>query len=208
MTNSSKSYLHDNPTSGKEKDAQMSDEDRLANSGIGILISSSLYKLEHISDHHVRERRRSFRITNIFVGVVSALIFLIAVVNLYNIYYFYDETMSIINTTHDLNNTVIDIAANMNQITGSMLNINHHMASMEGVYVDVASMSDIMPLIQNNIADVGQDVAYFNRNMSAISGNMNVIDHHLKSMSGNVMHIEHNIQQIAEPMGKFNSILP
>ena len=44
--------------------------------------------------------------------------------------------------------------------------------------------------------------------MQKITGNMNVIDYHPKIMSANVMHIEHNIYQIAELMGKFNSILP
>jgi len=207
MANSSNPSSYEKVSSA-EGTNNINDEDRLANSGIGILVSSSLYKLEHISDHHVKERRRSFRITNIFVGIISALIFLIAVVNLYNIYYFYDETMNIINMTSNLNQTVMDISANMNQITTSMQKVNQHMNSMEGVYEDVASMSAVLPLMQNNMSAIGVDVAYFNQNMDIISGNMNVIDYHLKNMSTNVRHIEHNIWQISEPMGKFNSVLP
>lgn len=203
MTDNSKSNSSNAHTSGKSKE-----EDSLINSGIGILVSSSLYKLEHISDLHVKERRRHFRITNIFVWIVSVLIFLIAVFNLYNIYYFYDETMEIIDTIHGLDNTVNDIGQTMKQITLSMSKFNNSMESMEGVYSDVASMSEVMPLMQSNMSDAGVDISYLNQNMSAISMDMNVIDYHLKSMLGNVMHIEQNIHQIAKPMGKFNSILP
>lgn len=63
---------------------------------LGDQISSSLYKLEHISDHHVKERRNHFRSTNNFVAIISALILIIAGLNLYNLYYFYDDTMEII----------------------------------------------------------------------------------------------------------------
>ena len=69
-------------------------------------------------------------------------------------------------------------------------------------------MSEVIPMMQSHIGDVSKDVQHINQQMSGVSRNMNVLDYHLKSMSGNVMNIEHNIHQIAEPMGKLNSILP
>ena len=80
--------------------------DSLKESDLGILVSSTLHKLETISDHHVKERRKNFRITNVLVFIVSALLLIIGVINMYYLYGFYQSTMRIINTVHELDSTV------------------------------------------------------------------------------------------------------
>ncbi len=182
--------------------------DALRDQKIGSIVSSSLYKLEHISNHHVKERRKSYRITNLFVITVAIFILMIAVANLYNLHGFYNETIVIVDTVNSLDSTVETISSSMISVTASMEKINRHVKDMEGVYLDVSAISGVMPLMQNNMALVGGDMGSINNGMDGINKNMNAIDFHLKSMSSNVSRIRYNIRQISEPMGKFNSMLP
>ena len=196
------------PNNSSEPENQKIKTENLKDSDLGLLVSSTLHKLEHISDHHVKERRHHFRITNIYVGIISALILIIAVFNLYYIYDFYKETMNIINTIHALDDTVKIISDDMVQVTSTMAKFKSHMGNMQGIYADVSSMSDVMPLMENNMSGVKTDMGHLNQNMQEISSDMSMIDFHLKNMSGNVTHMEKNIHDMARPMGKFNSILP
>jgi len=195
-------------TDNLEQKPNLEEMDNLKNTELGFLVSSCLYRLEHISDHHVKERRRHFRITNIIVAIISAFILIIAVFNLYYIYDFYKETMNIVTTIHDLDDTVKVISLSMDQVTVSMGNMKNDMTYMQGVYVDVSAMSDTMPLMQDNMAILRVDMGAMNQSMQQISTDMYAIDYHLKSMSGNVTQMEHNIYDMARPMGKFNDILP
>lgn len=177
-------------------------------SDLGEQISSSLYKLEHISDHHVKERRHHFRMTNIFVGIMTGLILMIAGLNLYNLYYFYGDTMVIIDSVNGLDSTVVDISKNMENVALTMKKINVHMAYMDAMYSDIGSMSKTMPLMQQNMFSVGYNMGELNNTMGAINGDMEVIDHHVKNMSSHVGNMRHNVHQMARPMGKFNQFFP
>lgn len=183
-------------------------DDVLIDQKLGALITSSLYKLEYISNHHVKERRRNFRITNIFVMVISALIFIIAVANLYNLNGFYNETTAIVDTVIKLDSTVEVISENMNSIAGSMKKIDRNMEHMEGIYTDIHSISGILPSMQGNMALVGNDMGSVNPGMKGMNENMSAVGFHLNNMSINVSRIRYSVHQMAEPMGKFNSILP
>ena len=201
----------DKPHSASDSSESSKDSesiDQLVNTELGSLISSSLYKLEHISNHHVKERRRHFRITNIFVMVFSTLILIIAAFNLYYIYDFYDETRNIVKTVSDLDHTVKNISVSMVKVTGSMAQFKEHMDSLEGIHADVSSMSNTMPLMQSNMAIIETDMGKLNQNMTGISADMTMIDNNLRGMSGNVSNMGHNIYEMSKPAGKFNTILP
>lgn len=182
--------------------------DKLKDTDLGLLISSCLYKLEHISDHHVQERRRNFRVTNLIVGVISAFILIIAVFNLYYIYDFYMETMKIVNNIHDLDDTVKIISSDMQVITQSMTEFNKHMSSMQGITQDVQAMSGQLPLMQQSLGGIYGDMSALNRSMGQINQSMLSIDNDLKHMSGNVGQMGRSIYEMSVPMSKFNSVLP
>ncbi len=197
MTEHSKTENLDGKDNGNFKDSDLADQ-----------ISSSLHKLEFISDHHVKERRNHFRKTNVFVFVISGLILVIAVLNLYNMYYFYNDSMAIINTVNQLDHTVDDISANMVSISSSMKGINTHMEYMDDVYYDVSSMSDTMPSMRISMSDMGENMGNLNDTIGTINGDMTVINYHLKSMSSNVTGMEYNVHQMSRPIGKFNQFFP
>ena len=182
--------------------------DALSEQKIGALISSCLYKLEYISDHHVKERRRHFRITNIFIVIVSALILIIAASNLYNLLDFYDETNLILNSVNNLDKTVENVSTSMKSITVSMGKINAHMTHMEGVYQDISSIGEVLPLMQENMVYIGKDMGGLNQNMHGITKDMGAIDHHISNMSGNVSGIRYNVKQMSDLAGPFNSMMP
>jgi|GEM_PF-3115837 len=197
-----------NNSDNQKKHKPVDEFDNLKNTELGLLVSSCLFRLEHISDHHVKERRRHFRVTNMIVAIISSLILIIAVFNLYYIYDFYKETMHIIQNIHDLDDTVKIISVSMDQVTTSMGNMKDDMNHLQGVYGDVSSMSGTMPTMQENMSALTSDMVHLNQSMHHISSDMQVIDFHLKSMSGNVTQMEHNIYDMARPMGKFNDVLP
>jgi GTP1/Obg family GTP-binding protein len=182
--------------------------DALQDSELGFLVSSTLHKLEHISDHHVTERRKGFRITNIMVIIVSILLFLIATINMYYLYYFYDDTIRIIKTTHSLDNTVLKITRSMKNMNENMAKFNKHMDSMPAVYENMASMSHLLPKMNSSMLSIKTDMQNMNHVMVFVNRDIQLIDFHLYSMTGKVRHIGGNMNQLAKPMGMFNGILP
>ncbi|MFK5893222.1 MAG: hypothetical protein QM504_08385 [Pseudomonadota bacterium] len=184
------------------------EQDALKNSQLGFLVSSTLHKLEHVSDHHVQERRKHFRVTNFFVFIVSALLMIIAIVNMFYLYGFYQNTLRIIKTTHALDNTVIDISKSMNKIKQSMGKFNTHMSSMEGVYSDVSSISSVMPDMQKSMSSFQSNMNKMNRVMEFVNRDIQLIDFHLKGMTNSVSNLGSDMYKIARPMGMFNGMLP
>jgi len=186
----------------------MAKQDALKDSELGFLVSSTLHKLEHISDHHVKERRKHFRITNLVVYIVSVLLLLIAVVNMFYLYDFYTNTIRIINTTHQLDKTVVVISSNMKKIEQNMDKYTKHMASMEDVYKDVSSISSVMPEMQNSMSTLQYSMSDMNKIMAFVNRDVQLIDFHLKGMTNKVSNLGIDMYKIARPMGKFNGMLP
>jgi len=184
------------------------EQDALKNSQLGFLVSSTLHKLEHISDHHVKERRKHFRITNFIVYIVSALLVIIGIINMFYLYDFYNNTMRIITTTHALDETVITITNNMNQMDHTMSKMNTHMSSMQGVYQDVSSISSVLPKMQNTMSGFEVDMSNMNKIMDFVNRDIQLIDYHLNDMTAKVSNLGVNMYRIAKPIGMFNGVLP
>ncbi len=183
-------------------------DDALKNSQLGFLVSSTLHKLEHISDHHVSERRKGFRITNMLVMIVSGCLLLIAIVNMYYLYNFYNDTMRIIKTTHTLDETVIDITSSMANMNKNMAKFNAHMDSMPGVYDNISSITKLMPEMNTSMHSIQTNMENMNDVMAFVNRDIQLIDFHLHTMTNRVRHIGGNMYQLARPMGMFNGILP
>jgi len=184
------------------------EQDTLKNSPLGFLVSSTLHKLEHISDHHVKERRKHFRITNFIVYIVSALLVIIGIINMFYLYDFYNNTMRIIATTHALDETVILITNNMDQMDYTMGKMNTHMSSMQGVYQNVSSISSILPKMQSTMLGFKGDMSDMNNTMEFVNRDIQLIDFHLNDMTGKVSNLGVNMYKIARPIGMFNGMLP
>ncbi len=183
-------------------------EDSLKQSELGILVASTLHKLESISDHHVEERRKNFRITNVVVFVVAALLLIIGIINMFYLYHFYQSTMRIIKTTHDLDMTVELIGKNMQQIDHTMGRFNTHIASMNGIYDDISTISYIMPEMHNSMSTLQLNMSNMNDVMGFVNKDIQLIDFHLQGMNYKVANMGGDIYQLAKPIGMFNRFIP
>jgi len=183
-------------------------QDLLKNTELGLQVSSTLKKLEYISDHHVKERRKHFRLTNVFVKIISSLLLLIGLVNIYYLFVFYQSTMSIIKTTHQLDETVVDITSTMNLINQSIGNFETYMRDMPDINQEMTAISSILPKIAKSMNNVHGNMEKMNGVMSLVNQDLHYIDFHIQGMTSNVNNLNINIHKIAEPMGKFNSFLP
>jgi len=183
-------------------------DDALKGSDLGLLVSSTLHKLEHISDHHVKERRGHFRVTNTIVIIVSVLLLLIACINMYYLYHFYIDSKRIIDTAHGLDDTVLIISKSMKKITGKMEKFSQHLDSMPAVYDDISSLTEVMPTMQKTMVDFQMNVKQMNTVMNFVNKDIQLIGFHLSTMTQKVSYMGSNIQQLAKPMGMFNGILP
>ncbi|MBF0265271.1 MAG: methyl-accepting chemotaxis protein [Gammaproteobacteria bacterium] len=183
-------------------------QDLFKNTELGLQVSSTLRKLEYISDHHVKERRKHFIITNIFVKIVSGFLLIIGLVNIYYLFDFYQSTMNIIETTHRLDETVVDITSTMNLIDKSVSTFEYYMKDMPNINDQMKEISGILPDISQSMNNVHGNMQKMNSVMSLLNHDLNYIEFHVQSLTTNVNNLNFNIHNIAEPMGKFNSILP
>lgn len=180
------------------------DNDALTQTELGFVVASTLHKLEHVSNFHVKERRKHFRITNIIVIGISLLLFFIALVNVFFLYDFYKSTMKIIGITHDLDNTVVQITSQMDDINHTLAKYNQHMGHMKGMYEDINSISTVMPSMSSNLSDIQYSVMGMNSVMKFVNKDIHLIDVNLQHMTHNVSLMGGNIYQIAKPISKFN----
>ncbi len=182
--------------------------DILSQTELGKIVAQTLHKLEYISDHHVKERRKNFRITNMIVLTISFLLVIIAMINVLYLYDFYDSTMRILDTTHHLDDTVVKISNSMVTITEAMMRYNQHMQSMQYIYQDMDSLAQTIPQMQSSLSAIRQQMSQTERLLLLVNRDIQLIDTDLHQMSYQVSLMGGNIHEMAKPMDKFNSFLP
>ncbi len=157
---------------------------------------------------HLDERHRHFWVTNLVILTISGMLVVIAVFNVYYIKVLYQDLNGIVFNMDSMHDNLRHVKGNMLDITERVSDFDHHMAYMDEITGNTASMSESLPRIGGAMSLMAGQVSGINNEMSVLRGGMSNIDLRLAHMIGSVASMRENVRQIAKPMGMMNPFMP
>ncbi|MET0047301.1 MAG: translation initiation factor 2 [Sedimenticola sp.] len=165
-------------------------------------------RLGRETQFHLDERHHHFRITDMVLMAVSALLIVLAAFNVYYIYVLYQDLNGIVNNMDSMHNKLKEVNYSMASITGKVGDMDEHLANMDRIDVQTKSLAESMPRISGAMAGLNTEVETIRSDVTLMNGAMTNISHRMGEMTGGVAVMRENVRQISRPMGFMNPMMP
>ncbi|MCB1849823.1 MAG: translation initiation factor 2 [Gammaproteobacteria bacterium] len=172
------------------------------------LVISTVGRLGRETQLHLDERYRHFWVTNLLIIIISILLIVVAIFNVYYIRVLYQDLNVIVFNMDSMHTHLRVVKGSMDEITHRVESFDRHMANMDEINRHTSSMSDSLPRIANAMRDMSGEVHAIRNEMAVLQGSMISIDQRVVHMIGGVASMRENVHQIARPMGVMNPFLP
>ncbi|MCW8920620.1 MAG: translation initiation factor 2 [Sedimenticola sp.] len=157
---------------------------------------------------HLDERARHFWITNLVIIIISLLLVILAVFNVYYVRVLYKDLDGIVQNMDSMHRNLSEVTGNMSTIAEHVQSIDNSIQYMDNISIHTAEMSQSLPRIGNAMSDMAVNVDVINQDMGLMTFSLFNIEQRTGHMTGNVSLIRQNVRQIARPMGMMNSFFP
>ena len=157
---------------------------------------------------HLDERHRHFWITNLLIIVISILLIVVAIFNVYYIRVLYQDLNGIVFNMDSMHGHLRTVKGSMEEITVNVESFDQHMAHMDQINLHTESMSNSLPRIATAMHQMSGEVHTIRNEMGVLRGAMTNIDQRTAHMIGSVASMRENVRQIARPMGTMNPFMP
>lgn len=157
---------------------------------------------------HLDERHRHFWVTNLLIVVISILLVVVAIFNVYYIRVLYQDLSGIVFNMDSMHQHLRVVKGSMDEITTKVESFDHHMLNMDQINQHTASMSQSLPRIATAMHEMSGEVHSIRNEMAVMQGAMTNIDQRVNHMIGSVAGMGDNVRQIARPMGAMNPFFP
>jgi len=157
---------------------------------------------------HLDERYRHFRITDGVIIVISVLLVILAVFNVYYVRILYEDLDGIVSNMDSMYNHLRDIDDDMSVITKRMDAFDTHMTYMEPIHANMGTVAKTMPKIRVNMDAISEAMIGIEKGMGVVGESMGIIDQRVYLMTGGVAAMRQNVGQFARPLGSMGSFLP
>ncbi len=157
---------------------------------------------------HLDERYRHFRITDGVTIVISLLLVILAVFNVYYVRVLYTDFEGIVGNMDSMYRHLQVVDADMQVVTRQMAAFDGHMTHMEPIEDRMQSMAKTLPKIRENMQAITQEMATIQESMGMVGHGMIVIDQRVHLMTGAVAGMRENVGQFAKPMGGMMPFMP
>ncbi len=157
---------------------------------------------------HIDERYRHFRITDSVILIISLLLVILAVFNVYYVRVLYQDLNGIVSNMDSMYGHLRDVDLDMSVIAGQMATFDRHTAHMETINSHMASLAQVLPRVSGNMTGITADTAAIQQNMDLVSRAMGVVDQRVHLMTGSVAVMRENVGQFARPMGGMMPFMP
>ena len=165
-------------------------------------------RLGRETQFHIDERYRHFRITDVVTIVISVLLSVVALFNIYYVQVLYNDLTEIVGTMDSMHEKLRGIDGDMAAIAQQMDSMDWRIADMEPIAGHMAAIGSNMPKIGAAMEAIRADVGGIDREMAPLGHGMLVIDQRVHSMLGGVAAIRNSVRQFAGPMGAMNPFMP
>ncbi len=157
---------------------------------------------------HLDERHRHFRITDGVILIISLLLVILVVFNVYYVRVLYKDLDGIVTNMESMFGHLRDVDVDMSVITGYMESFDGHSRHMEAIAGHMGSISEVLPRVSASMGDITTDTGNIQQNMDLVARSMRDIDQRVYVMTGGVAVLRENVGQIARPMGNMMPFMP
>jgi uncharacterized protein YoxC len=157
---------------------------------------------------HLDERYRHFRITDAVTIVISLLLVILAIFNVYYVRVLYVDLNGIVTNMDSMYGHLRSVDDDMSVVTKRMAAIDRSIDNMEPIRVNMGELSETMPRIRESMDSLTKDMTGIEKNMGLVGDGMGIIDQRVYLMTGGVATMRENVRQIAHPLGNMSSFIP
>jgi hypothetical protein len=160
------------------------------------------------TQYHIDERQRHFQITDLFIVVVSFMLVVLAIFNIYYVRVLYKDMTGIVVTMESMYGHLMKVDQNVSVISDNVEKFDNHMQHMTAINTNIDSLSKSMPKVRADMDIMRDDMLGFSHDMGLLGNAMGSIDQRMFEMKGGMAVMRNNMRQIANPMGAFNPMMP
>ncbi|PLX63346.1 hypothetical protein [Sedimenticola selenatireducens] len=157
---------------------------------------------------HLDERHRHFWITNVVTIVISLLLVVLAVFNVYYVKVLHGDLNGIVYNMGSMHTNLRQITGDMTGIAGHVQIIGNSIQYMDSINTHTAGISRHLPEIAASMAGMVVEVDAISQDMELMKQGMLNIEQRTGHMTGNVSIMRENVRQMSRPMGVMNPFLP
>ncbi|MCP4284430.1 MAG: translation initiation factor 2 [Gammaproteobacteria bacterium] len=172
------------------------------------MVIEAVGRLGRETQLHLDERHRHFWITNLLIVVISILLVVVAIFNVYYIRVLYQDLSGIVFNMDSMHEHLRVVQGSMDEITTKVESFDQHMINMDKINRHTGSMSQSLPRIATAMSEMSGEVHAIRNEMAVLQGSMTNIDQRVGHMIGSVAGMGENVRQIARPMGVMNPFMP
>jgi methyl-accepting chemotaxis protein len=157
---------------------------------------------------HLDERHRHFRITDAVIILISLVLVVLAIFNIYYVRVVYTDLDGIVSNMDSMYLNLRRVDKDMTVITDRLERVNGHVEHMESIDGQVSQMSTHLPEIREDMTSIDGSMTRIEQDMGLLGQGMGSIDQRMQQMSNTVGVMRENVRQMARPMSTMNPFLP
>ena len=157
---------------------------------------------------HLDEREHHFEVTDIVLRVMSLLMIVLAIFNVYYIHVLYQDLNGIVSSVDSMHTNLRDVKGSMTGITSTVKAMDQHMLHMDNINTHTGSIGVHMPQISATMRGISGEMFFIEQDMGILGAGMMNIDQRFGQMTNGVATMRENMYQISRPMSFMNPIMP
>jgi len=165
-------------------------------------------RLSRETQLHLDESHFHYQVNKWIVIIISILLMVVAVVNVYYIKVLYSDLNGIITNMDSMHVNMQDVSAKMQRITDDVKVFEISMQHMVEINAHTSAMAKVLPRISENMTRMVQDMGTIEQGMGEMNMGMTNMAQRVAHMTGGVAIMRNNVHKIAGPMGAMNPFMP
>ena len=154
------------------------------------------------------ERERHFKITDAVIVVISVLLIILAVVNIYYVRVLYQDLDRIVGNMESMVTRLKRVDHDMSAVADHVDVFEQKLRNMGPLTAHVTAVTGRLPEMRKDMTAMARGMNLINQDMGLLLQAVSTITPNMVQMTGNIARMRVDVGRIADPMGAFNPILP
>jgi hypothetical protein len=172
------------------------------------LLVEMVGRLGRETQMHLDERQHHFRINKLIVVIISVMMMIIAMFNIYYVRILWKDLNGIVDNMDSMHTNMQIVSGKMQHMTNNVKSFEYYMRYMDEINEHTATMAAVLPKLSSNMHDMTEDIVTMEADMRPMAQGMISIDHRFGQMTLGVATMRHHVKQISRPMGAMNPFMP
>jgi hypothetical protein len=172
------------------------------------LLVEMVGRLGRETQMHLDERQHHFRINKLIVVIISVMMMIIAMFNIYYVRILWKDLNGIVDNMDSMHTNMQIVSGKMQHMTNNVKSFEYYMRYMDEINEHTSTMAAVLPKLSSNMHDMTEDIVKMEADMRPMAQGMISIDHRFGQMTLGVATMRHHVKQISRPMGAMNPFMP